>query len=155
MYTISKEFHVCSSHVLEGLPAGHPCGRLHGHNYVITVELEGDALDEHGFVLDYGALTAGFGKWLEGVMDHRHLNDVFTFQPSAENLAAHLYRIGVSVFALPIARVGVSETPKTMAWYSPWNTAPTSNEVAVAISEDAVDELARRLVAEAVAEEPQ
>ena len=45
MYTISKDFAWSASHVLDGLPKGHQCGRLHGHNYVARIELSGHTLD--------------------------------------------------------------------------------------------------------------
>ena len=38
-FAISKEFHFSASHRLEGLHDGHPCGRMHGHNYVVEIEL--------------------------------------------------------------------------------------------------------------------
>ena len=119
MYTISKEFHVCASHRLED-----PCSRLHGHNYVITVELTSSKLNEDGFVMDYGELTKTFGHWLNGVMDHQHLNDRVTFNPTAENLAKWLYDVAADM-GLPVSRVGVSETPKTQAWYTPWEEVLT------------------------------
>ena len=123
MYTISKEFHVCSSHRLDGLPSEHPCSRLHGHNYVITVELSSDELDENGFVLDYGELTKKFGSWLARAMDHQHLNDVVEFNPTAENIARWLYVVATEIYGLPVSRIGVSETPKTQAWFTPWEEA--------------------------------
>ena len=39
MFSISKQFHFCASHIIEGVPEGHPCGRLHGHNYVVELVL--------------------------------------------------------------------------------------------------------------------
>lgn len=42
MRTLSKEFHFSAAHRLEGLQEGHPCGRMHGHNYIIRVFLIGE-----------------------------------------------------------------------------------------------------------------
>ena len=42
MNTISKEFHFSASHQLFGLKEGHPCGRLHGHNYIVKIFLSGE-----------------------------------------------------------------------------------------------------------------
>ena len=39
MFKISKEFYFSAAHALFGLPDDHPCTRLHGHNYVVTVHL--------------------------------------------------------------------------------------------------------------------
>lgn len=118
MFTITKQFHFSASHVLEGLSAGHPCGRLHGHNYIVELELRAPVLDDVGFVTDYGDL-APVGRWLDEVWDHRHLNDVFSElnllgNPTAETLAALVFDSWSA--ALPhLTAVRVSETPKTWA----------------------------------------
>ena len=52
MYRISKEFSFSASHRLLGLPDGHPCARLHGHNYRVEVELSAADLNRYGFVRD-------------------------------------------------------------------------------------------------------
>lgn len=119
-FEISKTFDFSASHQLHGLREGHPCGRLHGHNYRVRVALTAPGLDAHGFVLDYGDLTP-FGAWINATLDHRHLNDVLApTQPSAEQLAWYLHGILLATVPLPpgvSAVVGVSETPKTWATY--------------------------------------
>lgn len=120
MYTISKEFGFSASHVLAGLPDGHPCGRVHGHNYKVRVTLKSTELDARGFLLDYNLLKP-FGVWLDTVVDHRHLNDVVPMQPSAENLAHYFSGIAFETLPLPPSvrvSVAVSETEKTWAEYS-------------------------------------
>lgn len=122
-YAISKEFHFSASHQLGGLPEGHQCARLHGHNYIVRVELTAGHLDETGFVLDYGEL-APVKDLIDDVLDHRHLNDVLPElgNTTAENLARWVaWQIEKRV---PVPRgvyvaVGVSETPKTWAWWRP------------------------------------
>lgn len=120
-YRISKEFSFSASHQLDGLDEGHPCGRVHGHNYVVRVDLVGDQLDEVGMLVDYGDL-APLRAYLDDVLDHRHLNDVMPGNPTAENLAAELWHVAVDALALPegvAVEVAVSETPKTWASYRP------------------------------------
>lgn len=115
-FTIAKRFTFSASHILEGLPEGHQCGRLHGHNYGVRVILESETLDELGFVIDFGDL-ADFKRYLDGNLDHRHLNDVLSFNPTCESLAFHLY--GVAKKMLPqVVAVEVSETEATWARYS-------------------------------------
>jgi 6-pyruvoyltetrahydropterin/6-carboxytetrahydropterin synthase len=119
-FAISKEFHFSASHRLEGLHDGHPCGRMHGHNYVVEIELSAaaDGLDDVGFVRDYGDLGQ-FGKWLDAEVDHRHLNDVVAeVNPTAENLARWMYERWVGDYP-ELSSVRVSETPKTWAEYRP------------------------------------
>jgi len=115
--TISKEFAFSSSHQLDGLPEDHPCSRMHGHNYAVKLSLSGE-LDATGFVMDYRAL-APFKDYLDGDLDHRHLNDVLGFQPTAENMASHLAHMAENLLPLPDSvghvAISVSETPKTWA----------------------------------------
>jgi 6-pyruvoyltetrahydropterin/6-carboxytetrahydropterin synthase len=115
MYQISKQFHFSASHILHALPEGHPCSRLHGHNYIVELVLESDTLDERGFVVDYGDLSP-FGHMLDEELDHRHLNDVFPFNPTAENIACSLFEWAKAHWPQVVA-VRVSETPKTWAEY--------------------------------------
>lgn len=118
MYRISKEFAFCASHVLNGLHPDHPCSRLHGHNYRIELVLEADDLDSVGFIYDYRQMD-GVKKWVDEVLDHRHLNDVVKFNPTAEMLAEWIYGMVVGHGVPHLAAVNVSETPKTWASYRP------------------------------------
>ncbi len=115
MYKISKQFAFSASHILEGLPQEHPCSRLHGHNYVITVHLCADSLNDVGFVKDYRDLD-NVKKYIDNTLDHRHLNDIIPFNPTAENIAKHLYDIFKTEIP-ELYAVEVSETPKTTAIY--------------------------------------
>lgn len=115
MYKISKQFAFSASHILEGLPQEHPCSRLHGHNYLITLHLRADLLNDVGFVKDYRDLD-NVKKYIDNTLDHRHLNDIIPFNPTAENIAKHLYDIFKTEIP-ELYAVEVSETPKTTAIY--------------------------------------
>ena len=118
MYTISKEFHFSASHILEHLPEEHPCTRLHGHNYVVVVEFTSSNLNEVGFVIDYRDLQP-IKDYIDKNLDHRHLNDVFNFNPTAELMAEHLFHVFKDLFPMPMqfrfSAIIVKETPKTTA----------------------------------------
>jgi len=141
LYTISKEFAFSAAHALIDLPDDHQCSRFHGHNYVIRVTLGSSSLDSKGFVRDYGELGT-FKQWLDDRLDHRWLGfgqlgrvqgepgeghafilkqrtkPAFDFNPTAENMAKYLYDFAKTLYPEVVA-VGVSETPKTWAYYSP------------------------------------
>jgi len=118
MYKISKEFPFSAAHSLFGLPDDHPCSRLHGHNYVVTVHLRSQELNRQGFVRDYNELNI-VRKYIDHTLDHRNLNDILSpLNSSAENLAKWLYDIFKP--QLPeLYAIEVSETPKTSAIYEP------------------------------------
>lgn len=119
MYRISKEFHFAAAHKLVGLAPGHKCGRLHGHNYIVVLELFSIDLDDTGFVIDYGDMKP-FADIIKNELDHRNLNNVMPahLQTSAENLAAWLYDRASKFWPDQVFQVKVSETPKTWAMYS-------------------------------------
>jgi len=126
MYTISKEFHFSASHILFGLNDGHPCGRMHGHNYIIVVELKSLILNDVGFVKDYRELDP-IKKWIDDKLDHHHLNDVldknndplFKGNPSAETMARTLLVVFQNLIKdATITAITVKETPKTAATFS-------------------------------------
>jgi len=116
MYRIAKQFPFSASHLIPKLPLGHRCTRLHGHNYMVEVELQSETLDETGFIRDYGELKA-LREYIEAKFDHRHLNEVlgddFT---TAEHLARHFYDWCRARWPETCA-VRVSETTHTWAEY--------------------------------------
>ncbi|MCP4763928.1 MAG: 6-carboxytetrahydropterin synthase [archaeon] len=118
MNTISKEFHFSASHVLNGLKDNHPCGQIHGHNYIVKVELKGEP-NKDGFVQDYNDLKP-IKNWIDIKLDHKHLNDVFKFQPSVENMSKHIFELFKLDFPL-LSAIEMSETPKTNCRYEPTN----------------------------------
>jgi 6-pyruvoyltetrahydropterin/6-carboxytetrahydropterin synthase len=118
MYKISKEHHFSASHQLHQLSGDHPCARLHGHNYIVEVELQSETLNSVGFVRDYRELEA-LKKYIDEEIDHRHLNDVLgDDNVTAELIAKHFYDWSKARWPEVVA-VRVKESPKTMAEYRP------------------------------------
>ncbi|OGR38785.1 MAG: 6-carboxytetrahydropterin synthase QueD [Desulfovibrionales bacterium GWA2_65_9] len=119
--TVDEAF--CASHQLRNYNG--KCEHLHGHNFGVTVEVEGSELDPAVEILvDFGELKR-LTREAVGALDHSHLNDLPAFtehNPSSENLARHLYReIRDRLAALaPQARlrsVSVSEKGTSRATY--------------------------------------
>lgn len=115
-FIIRKEFAFSASHQLKGLPETHPCSRLHGHNYVVIVELRVKRkkdLTPVGFIRDYRELDI-IKKDIDTLLDHRHLNDALSFNPTAELIAEGLFMLWKPKVP-ELYAIEVSETPKTMA----------------------------------------
>lgn len=122
MFRITKEFHFSASHQLFGLEEDHPCARLHGHNYVVEVELMSETLNSTGFVRDYRELSE-FKQFIDDKLDHRHLNDVLGDDSvTAETMARYFFNWCHQRWPETSA-VRVKETPKTCAEYRPSTTA--------------------------------
>jgi len=117
MFRISKEFHFSASHRLSHLPPDHQCYRLHGHNYIVVVELASAVLNADAFVRDYHELKT-LKTYIDDSFDHRHLDDILDVPSTAENLAKHFYDWCKARWP-ETASVKVSETPKTWAEYRP------------------------------------
>lgn len=118
MFTITKQFQFSASHQLLQLPATHPCARLHGHNYVVEVELSSAELDGYGFVRDYNELD-DLKQLIAEKFDHRHLNEVLGDDcVTAEQLCRWLFD-WCNQHWPEVSAVRVSETPKTWAEYRP------------------------------------
>lgn len=121
MFLIEKTFSFDAAHNLVGLPDGHKCGNLHGHTYSVTLRLLGDELDQCGFLVDYASMRT-LREYIDLNLDHAYLNDVLSFNPTAENLAQFLYKVAKQIYVdsptVLIHSVTVSETPATKATYS-------------------------------------
>ncbi len=116
MFIITKEFAFSAAHQLVGLAPDHPCMRVHGHNYIVKVELASETLNSVSFVRDYGDLKV-VSAYLDKNCDHRHLNDVFPdIQTSAEELARRFFEDWKPLIP-ELSAVSLSETPKTWATY--------------------------------------
>ncbi len=82
MYYISKRIEIAFAHQLK-LNYESKCQRLHGHNGIATVYCCAETLDENGMVADFSHVK----RQIEEHLDHRNLNELFDFNPTAENLA--------------------------------------------------------------------
>ena len=49
---------------------GGKCSTLHGHRYKVEITCEAPRLDEVGVVIDFGAVKAVVGGWIDQHLDH-------------------------------------------------------------------------------------
>lgn len=82
MYTVIKRMEVSASHALR-LSYRSKCENLHGHNWIITVYCRSEVLNADGMVVDFSHIK----QQIHDRLDHKHLNDVLLFNPTAENIA--------------------------------------------------------------------
>lgn len=91
MWEVFKEFKFEAAHRLPYVPDGHPCGRVHGHRYEVTVFVAGKTGDDTGWVIDYADISKAFEP-LMAQLDHHFINDIPGLENStSENLAKWIW----------------------------------------------------------------
>ena len=109
------------------------CRYLHGHNGMVEVDIDSEALDSMGMVIDFSRVSEVVKAWVDTNLDHRmllHRDDPMTavFQdagepvfvmdenPTAENIARLIWTAARAA-GLEVAEVRVWETSTSRASY--------------------------------------
>jgi len=82
MYYIKKTIEISASHKL-CLDYESKCQNIHGHNWIIIIFCKSETLNKNGMVIDFTEIK----KLISEKLDHKNLNDVLDFNPTAENMA--------------------------------------------------------------------
>lgn len=106
MYTVIKRMEVSAAHSLN-LSYQSKCENLHGHNWIITVYCRAKELNADGMVVDFSHIK----RAVKEKLDHRNINEVLPFNPTAENMARW-------ICSLPACfKVEVQESESNIAIY--------------------------------------
>ena len=85
MFEISKRMEIAGAHCLD-LPYDSKCKNIHGHGWVVIMHFRANQQqvnDNNGMVIDFAHVK----NLIHGHLDHKYLNDLFDFNPTAENMA--------------------------------------------------------------------
>lgn len=82
MYYVSKRMEIAVSHKLT-LSYESKCANLHGHNLIVTVYCKAKEPNKDGMVMDFKHIK----QKIHGYLDHGYLNELLSFNPTAENIA--------------------------------------------------------------------
>jgi 6-pyruvoyltetrahydropterin/6-carboxytetrahydropterin synthase len=91
MYRLKVFDHFSSAHFLNGYQG--KCESLHGHNWKVEAEVEGNKLDKIGMLVDFKVLREILNKVVKE-LDHCLLNELDAFKknnPSAEIISEFIY----------------------------------------------------------------
>ncbi|HHJ12559.1 MAG TPA: 6-carboxytetrahydropterin synthase QueD [Chromatiales bacterium] len=120
-YTLKVVSDFASAHTLRGYPG--QCSRMHGHNWKVEAEVEATTLDDTGMAIDFKEIRRQV-KSITDRLDHYYLNEIppfDTINPTAENIAAYLYRELARAIERPglkVAAVTLWETERACVRYS-------------------------------------
>lgn len=121
------------------------CANVHGHRYVALITVENSALDSIGRVIDFSVVKQKVGGWIDDKWDHTlllNVNDpivdlspnirnilcpykpiyLMPSNPTAENMAEHLYRIASDLLredGITVTKVCIYETPNCSSEFEP------------------------------------
>lgn len=107
---IGKQYYFSAAHHLPMTAASHPCHRMHGHNYVVEIEIRGDVEPQAGWIIDFHHIDQNMQPIIDR-LDHQVLND-FIDNPTAENIALWIMDEMPVKYAFSVT---VWETPKCWA----------------------------------------
>jgi len=82
MFYISKRMEIAGAHNLK-LDYNSKCENIHGHNWIVVVHCKAKELNRNGMVEDFTSVK----KLIHDKLDHRYINDIVDFNPTAENIA--------------------------------------------------------------------
>lgn len=132
-YLVTKRLDFCYGHRL--LDYDGVCRHLHGHNALVEIDIQSEALDHRNMVVDFSDVKRLVKAWVDRELDHRMIlreDDpmvavlqaqgeplyLLESNPTAERLARLIYEqcraLGFNVVA-----VRFWETPNSAATYAP------------------------------------
>ncbi len=120
MYSLAVQRDFIASHYLIGGDWG-PENQLHAHHYKVEILLEGDQLDEHGYLVDIVDVEVKLEKLVNYFRD-KTLNDLSEFKglnPSIEHFSRiFCMAISDSIHAGNLKSVTVKIWENEIAWSS-------------------------------------
>ncbi len=124
MFEVSVDDGFAAAHNLRNYKG--KCENLHGHNYKVRVTLAGKELDAAGLLYDFVHLKQVIQSVIRS-LDHQYLNELKPFDtlnPSAENIARHIYdeaskQMRETANGAAISSITVWESDVTAATYRP------------------------------------
>ena len=116
---VKKEF--SSAHILHGHPGN--CKRMHGHNWLVEAEVQGDNTNDIGMVIDFKDIKNNLKEIISN-LDHQFLNDLEPFineNPTAENISKYIYKElsnNINTDNIKVSKIKLWETSNSAVTYT-------------------------------------
>ncbi len=131
MYSVTKRIEFCYGHRLLDYQGN--CRHLHGHNAIVEITVQAEALDARNMVRDFHEIREVVETWIDRELDHKMLlrhddpaagalqqlgEPVYLMDsnPTVERIAQLIFD-QVAKEGLPVVKVTMWETPTSMAVY--------------------------------------
>lgn len=116
-FEIKVQYRIEAARKLSYLPENHPCARLHGHSFLITLLFFGPWNPELAWMRDYHDIEQVVRPILN-TLDHHYLNDVPGLEkPTSESLCVYLFE-KIKILIPELQKISIAETPTTECSYS-------------------------------------
>jgi 6-pyruvoyltetrahydropterin/6-carboxytetrahydropterin synthase len=110
-WTLRVRDRFSAAHFLRGYKG--KCEKVHGHTFHVEAAIEVRELDGTGIGFDFTEVKK---RLAEVLPDHTLLNETYSFNPSAENLARHFFQELKKTY--PVRSVTVWESEDASATYA-------------------------------------
>ena len=92
--TVYRTYRFHAARFLPNLQDEHICKKIHGHTFNLTVYINGDIKEPHGFVIDFFDIDTVINKKILPLIDHKLLNDIEGLEnPTSEYLIKWIWNI--------------------------------------------------------------
>lgn len=116
-FELKVQYRIEAARSLNYLPENHPCSRVHGHSFLITLTLFGPWNEELAWMMDYHDIEVQVHPILNK-LDHQYLNSIPGLEkPTSESLCVYLYE-QIKPLIPELQKVTIAETPTTECSYS-------------------------------------
>lgn len=113
---LTKDYTFESAQTLPNAPAGHKCGKMHGHSFKVEISVEGEVDPATGWVYDHAQISKAM-RPLVAQLDHAYLNEIPGLEnPTIENMAAWFWR-QLAPECPGLCEIVIHETPTARCVY--------------------------------------
>ena len=109
MFELTRKYELHAARKLTSLDLEHPCAKLHGHTFSVTVALDGEIDPSRGWVMDFFEIDKIYKEEVHHFLDHKYLNDIPELSnPTTEHIAEWIWK-KLKPKLLGLTKVTVSE----------------------------------------------
>jgi len=113
---LTKDFSFEAAQTLPNVPAGHKCGKMHGHSFRMEISVEGEVDPSTGWLYDHALISRAMDPLLD-LLYHSYLNDIPGLgNPTIENMCRWFWE--KLEHQLPgLSEIVIHETPTARCSY--------------------------------------